>query len=86
MRRKRLFWGINLKVDKVIGWKLYAPQNGLKRGKSDMGILNDLLARVQTVNDGLQDGFMIRDVVSRHSEDIMAQTVLSTATTLSSVV
>ena len=36
-----------------------------------MGILNDLLARVRTVNDGLQSGQMVRDVIVRHDDDIL---------------
>lgn len=38
---------------------------------SEMGILNDLRTRVQTVNDGLQTGQMVRDVVVRHPDDIL---------------
>lgn len=36
-----------------------------------MGILNDLRNRVTTVNDGLQTGEMVRNVVIRHADDIM---------------
>lgn len=36
-----------------------------------MGILNDLRTRVQSVDDGLQTGQMVRDVVVRHPDDIM---------------
>lgn len=36
-----------------------------------MGILNDLLARVQAVNNGLQNGQIVRDVVIRHPADIL---------------
>lgn len=36
-----------------------------------MGILNDLRARVQYVNDGLQSGETVRNVVVQHSADIM---------------
>jgi hypothetical protein len=36
-----------------------------------MGILNDLLKRVQTVNDSLITGSVIRDVVTRHADDIL---------------
>ena len=36
-----------------------------------MGILNDLLARVERVHDGLQTGEMVRNVVVGHREDIM---------------
>lgn len=36
-----------------------------------MGILNDLLSRVQSVNDGLQTGELIRDVVVQHPDDIL---------------
>lgn len=36
-----------------------------------MGILNDLRTRVQTVNDGLMTGELIRDVVILHPYDIM---------------
>lgn len=36
-----------------------------------MGILNDLLQRVQTVNDGLQVGGLIRDVVIQYPDDIL---------------
>ena len=36
-----------------------------------MGILDDLRARVQAVNDGLTGGATIREVVQRHGDDIM---------------
>lgn len=36
-----------------------------------MGILNDLRQRVQGVNDGLQTGEMVRDVVVKHPDDIL---------------
>ena len=36
-----------------------------------MGILEDLRNRVRTVNDGITTGMMVRDVIVRHSEDIM---------------
>ena len=36
-----------------------------------MGILNDLRARVQNVNDGLQTGELIRNVIILHPGDIM---------------
>lgn len=36
-----------------------------------MGILNDLLARVRSVNDGLQTGGIIRDVIVQHPDDIL---------------
>lgn len=36
-----------------------------------MGILNDLRARVQRVNDGLQTGASIRDVIIQHPDDIL---------------
>lgn len=36
-----------------------------------MGILNDLRTRVAEVNDGLQTGASIRDVVVRHPYDIL---------------
>lgn len=36
-----------------------------------MGILNDLRARVQGVNEGLQGGSLVRDVVVRHPDDIL---------------
>lgn len=36
-----------------------------------MGILNDLRTRVQFVNDSLQTGATIRNVIVRHPEDIM---------------
>ena len=36
-----------------------------------MGILNDLLARVRYVNDGLQTGEMVRNVIVQHPDDIL---------------
>ena len=36
-----------------------------------MGILNDLRARVQSVNDGLESGELIRNVIVQHPDDIM---------------
>ena len=36
-----------------------------------MGILDDLRTRVQSVNDGLQTGELVRNVVVRHPGDIM---------------
>lgn len=36
-----------------------------------MGILDTLRAKVQTVQDGLTDGALVRDVVQRHGDDIM---------------
>ena len=36
-----------------------------------MGILDDLLTRVQTVNEGLRDGAIIRNAVVSHPGDIM---------------
>ena len=36
-----------------------------------MGILNDLRARVQRVNDGLQTGQLVRNVVVQHTDDIL---------------
>lgn len=36
-----------------------------------MGILNDLQSRVKAVNDGLQTGSLIREVIMRHPNDIM---------------
>ena len=36
-----------------------------------MGILNDLLSRVQTVNDGLQTGALVRNVVVNYPDDIL---------------
>lgn len=36
-----------------------------------MGILNDLRARVQHVNDGLQTGELVRNVLVRHPDDIL---------------
>ena len=37
----------------------------------DMGILNDLRSRVAGVNDGLQTGEMVRNVVVKHPDDIL---------------
>ncbi len=36
-----------------------------------MGILDDLLSRVEAVNAGLQSGALVRDVIVRHREDIL---------------
>lgn len=36
-----------------------------------MGILNDLRARVAGVNDGLQTGELVRDVIVKHPDDIL---------------
>lgn len=36
-----------------------------------MGILNDLLRKVQTVNDGLESGMMVRDVLEPHANLIL---------------
>ena len=36
-----------------------------------MGILNDLLARVESVNDGLKTGELVRNVVIQHPDDIL---------------
>lgn len=36
-----------------------------------MGILNDLLQRVQSINDGLEGGGIIRDVVIQYPDDIL---------------
>ena len=36
-----------------------------------MGILNDLLARVESVNDGLRTGELVRNVVVQHPDDIL---------------
>ena len=36
-----------------------------------MGILNDLLGRVRTVNDGLLTGSLVRDVLVSHPDDIL---------------
>lgn len=36
-----------------------------------MGILNDLRTRVQTVNDGLQSGELVRNAIVRHPDDIL---------------
>lgn len=48
------------------------PGNGRKTSNTGkMGILNDLLYRVQAVNDGLQSGTLVRDVVVKHGDDIL---------------
>ena len=44
------------------------PKNGLY---AEMGILNDLRDRVRMVNEGLQTGEMVRNVIVRHSDDIL---------------
>ena len=36
-----------------------------------MGILNDLRARVASVNDGLQTGELVRNVIVNHPDDIL---------------
>lgn len=36
-----------------------------------MGILNDLLARVQSVNEGLQTGMLIGDVIKPYQNDVL---------------
>lgn len=36
-----------------------------------MGILNDLLRHVQTVDDGMQTGEFVRNAIINHSDDIM---------------
>ena len=36
-----------------------------------MGILNDLRTRVQYVNDGLQTGELVRNVIVQHPDDIL---------------
>ena len=36
-----------------------------------MGILNDLRKRVADVNDGLQTGELVRNVVVNHPDDIL---------------
>ena len=36
-----------------------------------MGILNDLLARVESINDGLQSGEFIRNAIIQHPDDIL---------------
>jgi hypothetical protein len=41
------------------------------RNSKDMGLLEDLLQRVERVNDGLQGGELIRNVVVRHPDDIL---------------
>jgi len=38
---------------------------------AEMGILNDLLNRVKTVNEGLQTGALVRNAVVTHPADIM---------------
>ena len=45
-----------------------SPKNGQN---GTMGILNDLLTRVQSVNDGLQTGELVRDAVITHPDDIL---------------
>ena len=45
-----------------------SPENGQKQ---DMGILNDLRTRVAGVNDGLQTGELVRNVVIKHPDDIL---------------
>ena len=36
-----------------------------------MGILNDLRTRVAGVNEGLQTGELVRNVIIRHPDDIL---------------
>lgn len=36
-----------------------------------MGILNDLRTRVQYINDGLETGELVRNVIIQHSDDIL---------------
>ena len=36
-----------------------------------MGILNDLLARVKSVNEGLQTGSMIGEAIKPYSPDVL---------------
>lgn len=38
-----------------------------------MGILNDLRTRVQSVNDGLTTGELVRNVIVQHPDDIIEQ-------------
>ena len=45
-----------------------SPQIGQDK---DMGILNDLRTRVQGVNNGLQTGELVRNVIVRHPDDIL---------------
>jgi len=45
-----------------------SPKNGQNKG---MGILNDLRMRVQRVNDGLQTGELVRNVVIQHPDEIL---------------
>ena len=47
---------------------LKSPKNGQN---GDMGILNDLRKRVADVNDGLQTGELVRNVIVRHPDDIL---------------
>ena len=47
---------------------LKSPKNGQNE---DMGILNDLRKRVADVNDGLQTGELVRNVIVRHPDDIL---------------
>lgn len=47
---------------------LKSPKNGQN---GDMGILNDLRKRVAYVNDGLQTGELVRNVIVRHPDDIL---------------
>lgn len=46
------------------------PPNARNQAET-MGILNDLLQRVQSVNDGLEKGGIIRDVVIQYPDDIL---------------
>ena len=36
-----------------------------------MGILNDLRTRVQSVNDGMETGELVRNVIVQHPDDIL---------------
>ena len=48
------------------------PENRHKKGQyGQMGILNDLRMRVQGVQDGLQTGEVVRNVLVRHGEEIL---------------
>lgn len=47
---------------------LKSPKNGQN---GDMGILNDLRKRVADVNDGLQTGELVRNVIVQHPDDIL---------------
>ena len=47
---------------------LKSPENGQY---DEMGILNDLMARIQGVNDGLQTGELVRNVIVQHPDDIL---------------